>query len=425
MQSENYDLVRKAAYYRDVGLDGSAGREIRVFGLAPWLIARFRALSVSSLEATLAVRRAVHGNRFIPPVAAATIAAVLSLVWIARRAVAGDVTIMDLVIILQAGYVALQIGNYFIEDWQTQSGLVAHRALRRFDQGMAARAELDLGKRWRGPGDADELPRTSLRFEAVSFHYPGSSALVLDHLSLDIPVGQSLAVVGLNGAGKTTLVKLLAGLYEPSSGAILVDGTDLRLIALREWQRNVATIFQDFVRYQLTAAENIAFADAASPENLGDIRWAAKEAGILEVLEQLPNGLATPLSSSYRDGTDLSGGQWQRVALARAFYAVRRGARLLVLDEPTASLDIRSEAAFLDQFMDITRGLTTIVISHRFATVRRADRIVVLDGGSIVEQGTHQSLLGLRGRYHRLFQTQAERFAEIEVGEETGASPAG
>jgi ATP-binding cassette subfamily B protein len=406
------DLVRQAEYQRQVAFDGSAGREIRIFALAEWLARRYRKLSMDSLAATFAVRRAVHGNRFIPPVLIATILAVASLLWESHQAVAGHVPVRNLVILLQAGYMCLQVGNYFDEDWQTQFGLMAHGALEAFDKGMTARAEVDLARRWRGSRDVTAMPEASLRFSNVSFHYPGSSEMVLDGLSLDIPVGKSLAIVGLNGAGKTTLVKLLAGFYEPSRGAILVDGIDLRELDLWAWQHNVAAIYQDFVRYEFSAAENIAFTDAHAPEKLEAIRWAADKAGILQDLDRLPKGLESPLSSSYSGGADLSGGQWQRVALARAIYSARRGARILVLDEPTANLDVRAEAEFVDQFMDILQDTTTIVISHRFATVRHADSIVVLEGGSVTEHGTHQSLLDMGGRYQHLFQLQAERFAD-------------
>jgi ATP-binding cassette subfamily B protein len=410
-RAQDWDLVREAGYYRQVALDGAAGREIRVFGLGSWLRGRFRRISLDSLESSMAVRRSVHGNRFIPPVVAATIFGVLSMLWVADHAPAGSIPLRNLVICLQAGYLCLQIGNYFQEDWQTQYGLHAHRALETFDKGVAELAEKDAVDGWRGGHDPTGTPRESLRFDRVSFHYPGSDRLILDGLDLDVPVGRSLAVVGLNGAGKTTLVKLLAGLYRPSSGSILVDGVDLRDMRLAAWQRNVAAIYQDFERYQLSAAENIAFGDAEDPQRLPDIRWAATRAGILDLLEALPRGLQTPLAAGYRDGTDLSGGQWQRIALARALYALRGGAGVLVLDEPTASLDVRSEAAFLDQFIELTRGVTTIVISHRFTTVRRADRIVVLEGGRVAEHGTHNSLVALGGRYAQLFRLQAERFA--------------
>jgi ATP-binding cassette, subfamily B, bacterial len=411
-RSRNWDMEREAGYYRQVALDGAAGREIRVFGLAGWLRGRFRRISVEALQASMAIRRRVHGNRFIPPVIFATLAGSASVLWIAAHAGPGGFPLRDLVICLQAGYLCLQIGNYFQEDWQTQFGLAALDALQKFEAGSAALVGDDAGSLADAARDPAGMPRETLRFEAVSFRYPGAERLILDGLTLDVPVGKSLAVVGLNGAGKTTIVKLLAGLYQPTSGAISVDGNDLRELRLAAWQRNVAAIYQDFERYQLPAAENIAFGDAADPARRDDIRWAAAQAGILDVLDGLPRGLDTPLAAGYADGTDLSGGQWQRVALARAFYALRAGARILVLDEPTASLDVRGEAEFLDQFIELTKGVTTLVISHRFATVRHAAKIVVLNGGRITEQGTHESLLADGGRYAELFRLQAERFAD-------------
>ncbi len=417
-RSRNWDMEREAGYYRQVALDGAAGREIRVFGLASWLRGRFRRISVEALQASMAIRRRVHGNRFVPPVIFATLAGIASVLWIAAHPGPGGIPLLDLVICLQAGYLCLQIGNYFQEDWQTQYGLGALEALQKFEAGSAGLIgdTVFAGNAAGSPAEVTRdpagMPRETLRFDAVSFRYPGAGRLILDGLTLDVPVGESLAVVGLNGAGKTTIVKLLAGLYQPTSGVIRVDGTDLRELRLAAWQRNVAAIYQDFERYQLPAAENIAFGDAADPARRDDIRWAAAQAGILEVLDGLPLGLDTPLAAGYTDGTDLSGGQWQRVALARAFYALRAGARILVLDEPTASLDVRGEAEFLDQFIELTQGVTTIVISHRFATVRHADQIVVLSGGRITERGTHESLLAGGGRYAELFRLQAERFAD-------------
>jgi ATP-binding cassette subfamily B protein len=233
---------------------------------------------------------------------------------------------------------------------------------------------------------------------------------VLRSLDLTIEAGRSLAIVGLNGAGKTTLVKLLARLHEPQSGRIVVDGAPLTEYAVHAWRRRVAAIFQDFVHYELPVRDNVGFGAVELLRDDEKIRLALERAGALEFVDDLPRGLETTLSRSYDDGAELSGGQWQRIAIARALMAVEGGASVLVLDEPTANLDVRAEAAFFDRFLELTRGLTTILISHRFSTVRRADRIVVLEHGRVIEDGTHEQLLELEGRYAELFHLQAARF---------------
>ena len=208
---------------------------------------------------------------------------------------------------------------------------------------------------------------------------------------------------------------MLARLYEPTGGRITVDGAALEELDTRSWQRRLAVIYQDYVRYELDVAANIGL---GAPGRLGDaaaLTRAIEWAGATEVTAALPDGLATVLSSRYSGGVDLSGGQWQRIALARALFAVQAGASVLVLDEPTAHLDVRAEVAFFDRFLELTRGLTTVVISHRFSTVRRADRIVVLDGGRITEQGSHEGLVAAGGQYAELFGLQARRFAGEEM----------
>jgi ATP-binding cassette subfamily B protein len=257
-----------------------------------------------------------------------------------------------------------------------------------------------------------DSPRAEIRCQDVHFRYPGQPWDTLAGLDLAIPAGRSLAIVGANGAGKTTLVKLLCRLYEPTGGRISVDGVDLAAVDPNPWRRRVAAIFQDFARYHLSARDNIAI---GAPELAGDLerlREAARRAGALELIESLPNGWDAVLSREYSGGVDLSGGQWQRIALARALFAVAAGARVLILDEPTANLDVRAEAELYDRFLEITAGLTTILISHRFATVRRADEIVVLEGGRITERGTHAELVALDGLYATMFRLQADRFAE-------------
>jgi ATP-binding cassette, subfamily B, bacterial len=257
------------------------------------------------------------------------------------------------------------------------------------------------------------LPVREVRFEQVRFRYPGAGRDVFGGLDLVLRAGQSTALVGINGAGKTTLVKLLARLHDPVSGRILVDGVDLTRLRPAEWQRQVAVVFQDFAHYPLSFAENVGF---GSPSYLSDgpgLSDAARRAGALDVLSDL-SGWETVLSRSYEGGVDLSGGQWQRIALARALFAVRHGARILVLDEPTAWLDARGEADFFDRFLEITEGTTTLIISHRFSTVRRADHICVLDEGRVLEQGDHESLIAAGNRYAQLFGLQAARFTSGE-----------
>jgi ATP-binding cassette subfamily B protein len=249
-----------------------------------------------------------------------------------------------------------------------------------------------------------------VRFEGVRFRYPAGEADVLSGVDLEFEAGSSTALVGVNGAGKSTLVSLLARLRDPTAGRILVGGTDMRELDPARWQRTVALMPQEPVRYPLSAFDNVAFGALEHADDREGVEEAARRSGFASVVDGLPDGWDTVLSRELPGGAELSGGQWQRLALARALFATMHGARVLVLDEPTAALDVRAEARFYENFHEITRGLTTLVISHRFATVRRASRIAVLDGGVITECGSHDELVERGGTYATMYATQAARF---------------
>jgi ABC-type multidrug transport system fused ATPase/permease subunit len=247
-----------------------------------------------------------------------------------------------------------------------------------------------------------ESPHDAIVFDNVTFAYRDGPN-IFDGLSLRIPAGKSIAVVGQNGAGKTTLAKLLCRLYDPVEGAIRVDGTDLRAVDLDAWRQQLAAVFQDYIKYELPLADNV----APTGGDREAIERALRDAAADELAD-----LDTVLSRAYEGGTDLSGGQWQRVALARALFAVHSGAGVVLLDEPTAQLDVRGEAEIFDRILQATRGKTTILISHRFATVRHADLICVLEHGRVIELGTHDELIAQGGRYRTMFDLQAARFEE-------------
>jgi len=247
------------------------------------------------------------------------------------------------------------------------------------------------------------MPAREIRMRDLTFAYPGSDIEVLRGFDLTIPAGTSLAIVGRNGAGKTTLAKLVCRLYDPQSGAIEADGVDIREFEVADWRRRVTAVFQDFVRFELPLRDNVA--PLGAPDEV--VLSALRAAGAADLAD-----LDTVLAKGYPGGTDLSGGQWQRIALARALAAVRQGAGVVLLDEPTAQLDARGEAEIFARILAETRGATTVLVSHRFSTVRQADKICVLEGGEVVELGSHDELMARGGRYRTMFDLQAKRFAE-------------
>ncbi len=408
---------RRADYWREIATSPAEGKELRVFGFGGWAIDRgqrhLRAMSVPVWERGI---RAIRRPWTQVLLCAVPLATVYGLV--AAGTAGGRHSVAVETAVLGAGwsvYLALGMIGDSLGIEGALPGLRAFQELRATLGGQAAAAPALLPAGPFRPAAAQAMRPPLVRFDEVCFRYQGSERAVLDRLDLEIRPGELLAIVGPNGAGKSTLIKLLAGLYEPDSGRITADGTDIR-VCLDAWRRTISVVFQDFARYQLTARDNVALGQARLPQHPDAMRAAAREAGLDAVLGQLPDGWDTPLARSRTGGVDLSGGQWQQVVLARALYAVRTGARLLVLDEPTAHLDVRTEFELFGRLAaragkSSAGGTGVVLISHRLSTVRRADRIVLLDGGRITESGSHAELMALGGTYAGMFALQAERFS--------------
>ncbi len=396
-------------YVLQTGVKPELAKEMRVLGILDWFRARAEA-EINSYWLPIWRERVRIGVAPFAVYAVVLITGISTvLIMLRDAAMRNSLSVLDISLVAQSIFVAVTFAGFFPEaDVPTQFGTATNEAMRKAQRRFAESGRRTTG----GQLDALTVPASSIRFEGVSFAYPGGEKNVLDGLDLDLKVGESTAIVGLNGAGKTTLVKLLGRLYEPDSGRIVVDGVDIAKYETASWQRRLAVIFQDFAHYELDAMTNVVLA-APQKSGVGSAyNRATERAGAARLIEALPEKDATILSSRYAGGVDLSGGEWQRIALARALFAVEEGAAVLVLDEPTAQLDVRAEVAFFDNFLELTRGLTTIVVSHRFSTVRRADRIVVLEGGRVVEAGSHDKLIAAGGRYADLFALQARRFAE-------------
>jgi ATP-binding cassette subfamily B protein len=391
----------EVTYTADLALAPPAAKEVRVFALVDWLVDRAGRLWESAVAAPFRIRAQIRGSANVE-LAMLGVAYAIAFVAVTRAAIVDDLSLGVVAAVLQALFVAAELTAVNADDFATPAGHAALVAAER----IRARTADDAHTIGVPVGDH---PREAISFEGVSFAYPGTERHVLDGLDLTIKVGERLALVGLNGSGKTTLVKLLTRLYEPSAGRITVDGAPIDRFDADDWRGRMSVIFQDFVHYDLSVRDNVALGHPSTDQS---IRTALQRAGIDDVVDRLPSGLDTVLSRQYAGGADLSGGQWQRIALARAFHAVDRGAAVLVLDEPTANLDVRAEAELFDRFLDWTTGHTSVLISHRFSTVRRADRIVVLDDGHIIEDGSHDELLDTDGRYAAMFRAQAAQFLE-------------
>lgn len=391
---------RKQMYLETVLAREDHAKEVKLFRLAPLFLQRYRDIfaALYKEDRALTIRRETWGL-FLGLIGTSAFYGVYA--WIAIATMQQIITLGEMtmyVLVFKQGQSAVSaslsaIGGMY-EDNLYLSNLYEYLE--------------QAGAEDTGTATAGKLPGDGVRFEGVGFRYPGSSRAALSNIDLHLRPGRSLALVGENGAGKTTLIKLLTGLYRPDEGRILLDGTPLEYWDTQTLRRRIGVIFQDFARYQITVGENIGVGDVAHFRDAERWQQAAAQ-GMAEVfIRDLPARYDTQLGSWFKDGHELSAGQWQKIALSRAF--MDRDADILVLDEPTASMDAAAEAALFEHFRILTEGKITVLISHRFSTVRRADHIVVIESGCITERGTHEDLMRIQGHYATLFSLQAEGY---------------
>jgi ATP-binding cassette, subfamily B, bacterial len=405
-RDRNTEEVREAERHADyayrLAVDPPAAKELRLFGLSEWTVERFasqrRKLLDLQWKAMRLRERPVLWSLLL------VLSANLLVFWSIANDAAGGRLALGMAVTFASAAVGVSMIAFGGLSWALDGGAAPTTAVLRLREAMATAGALPVGAH-----PAESMPARDIRFRNVTFKYPvGDGGPVLDGFDLTVPAGSSLAIVGQNGAGKTTLAKLLCRLYDPQEGAIEIDGVDLRELDIEAWRGRVTAVFQDFIRFELPLRDNVS--PSGAPDSV--IETALTEAGAAHLAS-----LDTVLARGYEGGTELSGGQWQRIALARAMCAVKMGAGLVLLDEPTAQLDVRGEAEIFERILTATRRATTILISHRFSTVRHADRICVLEQGRVIELGTHDELIASGGRYRTMFELQASRF-ELEEGEE-------
>src|SRR6266571_575313 len=399
-------LLRRMNYLVSLVTTDSFAKEVKLFGLGGYFIERYRLIASAFYDSQRSqlVRRYltgfVLGNL-------STIVTSLTYLYVALQAIAGRLTLGHLTLYTQA---ATSVQNSIQSILSGFSGMYEHNLyLNNLFELMAVQLSMPVAEK---PKEVPQPLRGDIRFDHVSFAYPGSEKNALTDVSFAVKPGETLAVVGRNGAGKTTLFKLICRLYDPTEGRILIDGVDLRDFEPDDLREQIGAMFQDYVDYQATAAENIGLGNVPEIADRDAVITASKQAGSDELISRLPDGYDTALGKWFDAGVNLSGGEWQKVALARAFM---RDAKILLLDEPTSSLDAQAEYDLFERLRSLTSGRTAVYISHRFSTVRRADRIVFLEHGRLVEEGTHQELMRLNGRYARLFRMQAAAYTGEDI----------
>jgi ATP-binding cassette subfamily B protein len=401
-------LRRRMEYLTTLVTTDNHAKEVKLFGLGRYFIDRFGMLArvYQDRQRQLVLARYLVGFGWS---ALTILAGSLTYLYVALQAIAGRLTLGDLTLFAQAaasvqgsvqgllsGFGSMYEHNLYLSD---------------LDELLGTPASIESTRK----ASALSRPvRGRIEFRDVSFRYPGSEAAALDGVTLTINAGETVAVVGRNGAGKSTLVKLIARLYDPSEGSILVDGTDLRELDPSEVRAVIGGMFQDYVRYQATVAENVGLGELARIDDRPAVEAAAIKGGADDLLPRLANGYDTPVGKWFDGGVELSGGEWQKVALGRAFM---RDARILLLDEPTSALDAQAEFELFARLRRLSAGRTAVYVSHRFSTVRQADRIVFLEDGRLVEDGTHQELMALGGRYAHLFTLQAAAYTDMPLAD--------